>query len=418
MSQYESQPINRLLNYFVPIRYRMDNFEDLYKDLKHLRLKCQPFESWLKVTRYVTGGGGSSNIIIIGKYKRRDIVIKLSPRFIKMGHEKAPKNNDIVEIVLYKYFTKKYILADVTPHIVGLYTSSGCPKLQLMFKGLRCPTMRDVFIKNKEMNRLCKYKHDTLDSPLIDNKFEMSLLEYCPYTVDGEMEKLVELVKDGEMGVSSIEYFIYRVCFQIIYTLACLQKKEKNFTHNDLFLRNILGIVENKYQYNDYVEYKIFGKSFYLPANGFYSKLNDFGFSVIYPTIKPNFVTNKVGPFPWNNWRFNDKKNDIFNFFHSFYDGQNLGSSNTMFLLEKHKMDRGIMDDIRNVFAQFLDTDIIDKINDNNRIEFDWLWSTAGDQFQFLQKTVKEPQEYLLSKVFKRFEVLPHDGHVVRIYSC
>ncbi|NIO44886.1 MAG: hypothetical protein GTN36_05035 [Candidatus Aenigmarchaeota archaeon] len=230
------------------------------------------------------------------------------------------------------------------------------------------------------------------------------------------MQLLVHEFKTKKIKFLAIENFIYRASFQIIYTLACLYKNEKNFTHNDFFLRNILGTYETSYGNNDYVEYKIFNKSFYLSANGFYSKINDFGFTVIYPTIKPNFVDETSGPLSRQPWKKDDEKSDIYNFFYDFYNGENLGAFSTMRIFVDNRMPKVYIRKLQKIFNNFIKIKELSKMMNVDLRRMDGMWNISD--YKFMQKLVKTPKEYIKSEVFKRYSKLPKGSRIVQTYSC
>jgi hypothetical protein len=391
-----------------------------YKIYKNIKLKCEPFNKWLEIDNYISGSGGSSNLIILGNISQIPIVIKLIPKFKKTSNEKKAKNNDQMEIVLYKYLTKKYLLGNITPHIVGIYEHSDCHDMSKMFNE-DCPSLKDMILNHYVQSEVCQFIDRVVTKPFFEKEFDMCSLEYCPTRVDSEFENLILKFKKKDLKLRAIEDFIYRVSFQIIYSLACLQSKEKNFTHNDFFLRNILGIDDYSHQEHEYVSYEFKNHKFYLKANGFYSKINDFGYTVIYPTIKPNFVNAHEGIGPMINermtWSPHDLKSDIYNFFHDFYDGSNFGAKSTLLLLRENKIQTRHIKQIKKIFHHFIDTHLIDKINKNEEQSqlLDQIWNIHD--ISFLKESVKTPKEYLYSSVFKRFHHLPSHGQVIKKFS-
>ena len=391
----------------------MDNFISLYKDLSKSRLMCKPFDEWINNIKYTGGSGGSSNLIVIGKFNDKKIVIKCVPHFKKDTLEKKARNNDIVEIVLYKYFTKKYLRRGITPHIVGIYNHKYCSNINNIFRNIKCPNLKDILTKKDiKKSKLCDFKN--MDR-FFEKEYELCLLEYCHTTIHDEMKKMLKKLINKKIYFIMVEDFIYRVHFQIIYTLACLQKNDKYFTHNDFFLRNILGVNEYIYNDADYVKYKIYNKIFYLPANGFYSKINDFGFTVIYPTIKPNTVRKDRGPMKSKIWKPNDKKSDIFNFFYDFYDGSNFGAFSTIEIAKKLKLNTRYKNRIKDIFKKFINVKQIDKMNSINKKRLGWTWNISS--YDFLNKLVKTPKEYILSNIFKRYTKLPKDGKIIKSFN-
>lgn len=386
----------------------MDNFKSLYSTLTKTKLECESIYDWFDIDIEVTGSGGSSNIIFIGKINDIKTVLKCIPLNKKSPNQKKVKNNDQLEIVFYKYFTKKYILKDITPHLVGIYNHKFCHDIH-KFLDKKCPSFQEVLTtKNLKKDKVCDFLM-MLErrKDYFRKEFDVCMLEYCPLTIDSEFEKLCKQFKKKKINFKVLEEFIYRVIFQTVYTVACLQKNDKHFTHNDLFLRNILGVNESSYKTNDYVEYNIFNKSFYLPANGFYSKINDFGYTLIYPKMKPNIISDKFD--------YKDQKSDVFNFLHDFYDGQNFGAKSVMKIYDDNKFNKRQKTKVKDVFNNFIKTSMVDKINVSNKMEFNWIWNISNHDF--LQDLIKTPKEYLTSTVFNKFNKLPPGGKVVKTYS-
>jgi hypothetical protein len=326
------------------------------------------------------GDGGSKNIIHIDTKKK--IVYKLIPYYFKTANIKVRIDRDQREILFYKLFTKKII--PKTPHVVGYYMNYKT-KLYPIIKDVA--SIKDVYLKqsNKFYRQLANIKFDYTNK-LLKNDMDVCVLEYCPLTINSYLANLKK---------ENILKSITRIIFQMVFTLAVIQKQMPSFVHNDLFLRNVLAS-EEKCNKNDYVCYIWDKKSFYLPANGIYIKMNDFGYSVT------NKLCNKMTPLNKKLYRMpniNCKKCDIFNFLHDFYDGSNQGSDTTsMMKLYKKK---AIKSDIVKIFANFLDVKLIDKINKENRRLLNMTWSIYN--LPFLQKAVKEPHEYLTNKYFANY---------------
>ena len=160
----------------------------------------------------------------------------------------------------------------------------------------------------------------------------------------------------------------------------------------------ILGIIIYDYEDNDYAEYNYKGNKYYLPINGFYTKINDFGYTL----DKNSKSTNK--------YQINDdiigipkidcNKCDIYNFIYDLYNGQNLGSISIMKIME-NKSKKNILK-IKKFFKLFININLIDKIQDVNLELLNDTWSIK--HIKFLQKIVKTPDEYLKSKIFDRFK--------------
>ena len=117
-----------------------------------------------------------------------------------------------------------------------------------------------------------------MDKGKIKENADVIVIEKSPNDIS---KTILELLKTNKTNkFIELGKLIDRISFQTIFTLAIILDKYPTFVHNDFFLRNILGTIENKYEMNEYVEYNFKGKKFYLHANGFYIKINDFGFDL------------------------------------------------------------------------------------------------------------------------------------------
>jgi hypothetical protein len=86
--------------------------------------------------------------------------------------------------------------------------------------------------------------------------------------------------------------FMY-LLFQLYYTLACIQYHHPGFKHNDLKCDNILVFKPKTTKTNYYHEYKIYGKTFYLPTDCMQLKIMDFDFTAT--DAIPNLKTEDSG---------------------------------------------------------------------------------------------------------------------------
>lgn len=85
--------------------------------------------------------------------------------------------------------------------------------------------------------------------------------------------------------------------FQLCYTLTCIQFEYRNFRHNDIKPNNLLVEIDRyvKHKNNNYIAYKIFGKTFYLPQTRYIMKLYDFDFG--YSDQFQNYKITTPSPF-------------------------------------------------------------------------------------------------------------------------
>lgn len=385
----------------------MDNYNNNKKQLIDLSLRCTNYKSWIDIITITGGSGGSQSVVLIGKVDDIKIVLKCTPLRKKREFMKEIPNRDLVEIDIYKYISRKYLDTSITPHFVGIYQHRKCNDIKKFFKE-KCPTLQELLTNKKiaeKKKKICDF-NDRLR--WFQKTLHLLLLEYCPLKIDSEFEQLLIRYKQKRVNIEELTEFLYRVIFQILYTLAHIQKKEKQFYHGDLFLRNILGVNECSKNINDYVEYIYNNKKFYFPANGFYTKISDFGTTIILPMHMANTLSKKDD-------FYNDNKTDVFAFLHDMYDGQNLGATSLIKLARDNKMIKKDITNLRNIFKKFLDVNMIDKMNRINKKKLDRTWHIK--EHSFLRKLVKEPRQYLSSNVFSRYNKLPKNGRVIKTFG-
>ncbi len=403
----------------------MDFIEE-YDDLKKVKLTCD-IKNLFKINRIMMGQGGSHNIILdVTDKKNNKLIIKIIPEIIHFNVEKEP-DYDQLEIKFYQFFTKKYLLTNRTPHIVGIYNHQKCTKIDTLInaikKPIKCPTYEDKLIKKTKndaiQEKLCALM-SKYEKKLIKSEYDILLLEHCDLDFSDLIYTRMSYIKSVKpsAALQYVDLFIYelhRILFQIIFTLAIIKDDYPGFEHGDLFVRNILLSYESSYLDNDFVAYHYKNKIFYLPANGYYAKINDFGMTVILGEIEPNDYSliknlNKY----YNKNPFN-QKTDIFNLLHDIYDGQNLGTASINKLIIDNKIHPEKYKYLHQFLNRFIQTRIIDKINTNNPDLLDETWNI--DSISILEKTVLTPSQYLLGKFFNEFSKLPKNSNVVNHYN-
>ncbi|AFX92686.1 putative serine/threonine-protein kinase [Megavirus courdo11] len=403
------------------------NFNNLYDKLHDYKINCKIINN-VDIKNILFGSGGSSNIILDVENKNEDrFIIKVIPDFIYTNVKIKPDHNQL-EIKFYQFFTKKYILSNRTPHIVGLFQSIKCQNISSLLKkikskNLKCPTFEDSLTKKDNIS-YADYKICDLllnyEMKLLDPNFDMVLLEYCPIDFSKFIKNMVEdihFANRNEVGtlISIFSYNINRILFQIIFTMAIIKDDYPGFLHGDFFVRNILLSIVRDYNENDYVAYHYQQRIFYLPANGLYSKINDFGMSIIVnelqnSTYELDKIQNKkyrVNPF--------NTKNDIFNLLHDIYSGQNIGTISLIELSSKLNMNIDKIYHLRNLLKKFIDVDKIDEINSINHETLDTTWFIDG--VKTLENTVNTPHEYLVNRTFEIFQELPKNAKIIQHYN-
>ena len=263
--------------------------------------------------------------------------------------------------------------------------------------------------RDKRHENICNLKSDYQHSK-VKQFADVVVLEKCPDTISKIVSNI--LTSNIYNKYYKLGQTIDRISFQIIFTLAIIQNKYPTFVHNDFFLRNILGIDINEYDDDEYVEYKFKKNTFYFPANGFYVKNNDFGYTLAKSKMVSTqllFINNRPDSMP----KIDCNKCDIFNFFHDFYDGQNLGAKSVMKLMKrKHDKNKKY---IRNIFKKYIDVAMIDKINKINRNKLNRTWAIKN--IDLLKKTVNTPAHYLNSNIFNKYRKLPKNGVIIQVFG-
>ncbi|XWV26060.1 putative serine threonine protein kinase [Tupanvirus soda lake] len=403
------------------------DFKYLYEDFSKLKFNCN-ITNLFKIKRIMFGSGGSSNIILDVRDKNNNkLIIKVIPD-LHFYNTKIKPDFNILEIKFYQFFTQKYILTDRTPHLVGIYNHQNCTRIDKLLVNIKpkkkvCPSYVDKLTKRITQSKVEMMICDLLlrhQMKILGPLFDVILLEHC----NGEFSELIEWYmteiknSNGIIQKNMTNNFIYdlnRILFQVIFTLAIIKEDYPGFSHGDLFIRNVLITTDNKYADKDYVAYYYKQKIFYLPANGVYAKINDFGLSVIVNELEPNtYDTDKqfhkfIHKNPFN------EKSDIFNLLHDIYDGQSWGSGSVTSLKHKLKMSNSKFNEIKLFINKFIKITTIDKINDNNRLLFDQTWDIDG--IKILENSVLTPGEYLMKNHFSIYQNLPDDANIVRHFN-
>ena len=362
------------------------------------------------------GSGGSANIIVL----RQEYVIKIIPDR-KNFLLKVKPNNDYLEAEIYKKLTQEYLLTNRTPHIVGLYKKYILEDIIIALPH-KCLTLDERLMlpfhkKDDIMERLCDVKKSYNENQ-IDKKATMVILENCPTTIHEQLQILLSKKQKIEDKVRNFNQFIRRIIFQFMLTLGKIQQDYPDFIHNDLFLRNILAVNIVEYDPTDYVEYNHLGKKYYLPANGIYIKLNDFGYSL--NLLEHNStLENEIRQSSNNSFEIKNPLRDIYTFLFDLYDGPGLGSNSVKTVITNQIKDPNhkkiLMGNFRKQIGMFFNFKQIDMIHTRNIGSLDWLWNIS--ESKILMQTVKKPNDYFKLKLFNKLMILPDDGRIVKIYK-
>jgi len=400
------------------------NFNTKYSIFHNIPFECN-LKKYFRINNIYVGSGGSHNLILdISDKNKHYAVIKIIPKMVRFNVKKKP-NRDQLEIKFYQFLTKKYLRTDRTPHIVGIYNHKKCSPYDKLLLHLNpdmkhCPTKQDYLTKKINISHvqtvLCeqyeKYNHE-----LIDKDYDMLLLEYCNLDLSYFLEWNMNRIK-SEQSKFNLAGFIYqleRLFFQIIFTLTIIKDDYPGFIHGDFFVRNILLLVETAYASNDYVAYHYEQRIFYLPANGIYVKINDFGYSVLVNELEPVEYKYKKKYHKYNNVNPFNPKNDLFDFFYDIYDGQNMGTTSLMKLAKAKALPSKTIKVLRSFLSKFFDIKTIDRVNIINRELLQKTWYI--DKIPVLENSLMTPREYLVGHYFKPFQDLPPNARIVKHFN-
>jgi hypothetical protein len=379
--------------------------------INYLKIK-KKIKKAIKDNKIISGSGGSNNIIIdIDNY-----ILKIIPYFLNPLLKINP-NNDYLESNIYIKLTDEFILTNKTPHIIGIFKKYYIDDIKIIFPN-KCLTIDDELLKNKENNnkKLC-YLKDSYYQKLLDNKLSILVLEKCNDSISSIIYILLTSKISFKKKIIQFENILYRIIFQLIFTLTLITDKYPNFIHNDLFLRNILANYYYNYNNNDYIEYNLNNKKYYLPANGIYIKINDFGYTL--NILNQNSTLENEIKYSINNsFEINNKYRDIYTFFFDLYDGPNIGSLSIKSLINKYvkknQKDKYLIC-LQNVIGNFFDYITIDEIHKNKLGILDNIWSISKSKI--LMKTVKQPKEYFISNIFNFYTIKPYNINIINIYN-
>jgi len=394
------------------------NFNTKYNNfnIKYTQIK-NSIVHYVKDNIIKIGSGGSDNIIII----ENDIAMKIIP--IKINN-KIKNDKDTLEYKFYEILYDKFIKTNITPHIVGMYKKykinitkffpNNCTK---NIKSSCCPTLDDIIMGKKITyveNHLCSLKN-AYGKKIIHKTADCLLLENCPTNISNEITKILYLNDNHKHKILLVNNLLNRVIFQIIYTLAQIQKYNKNFIHNDLFLRNVLATNDYNYKTTEYIEYIFDKKSYYLQANGLYIKINDFGYALNLENIKTSLI-DEINTSLITNSLFEVKNNkrDIYTFLTDLYSGSNIDGDSIIKLFNDNIPKQYITIYNKNtskIINNFINLDIIDKIIQNN------LNILNISDSKLLLGSVKVPKDYFKTSVFNMYKKLPIGCTIVKTYK-
>ncbi len=156
-----------------------------------------------------------------------------------------------------------------------------------------------------------------------------------------------------------------------------IQKVFPYFTHNDLFMRNILGTREK--DNGNYYTYKFNKNTYYVPQKIFYPKINDFGMT----NLNEKYKDVKL---------YKSEYKDIYNIIFDIYNGGNLGATS---LTELCKENPDKLKFLKMYFSNYFNVNVIDKYKENASQAMNWDWNNILDDEFMKTIEMKNPIELL-----------------------
>lgn len=348
---------------------------------KYLELKTQNAgaDNYCKLPRNAKlffGSGGSDGIIAITS----DKAYKYYPLFVDPNQSpkiaKTIENRIKYEIVVIKELTKNLVKTHLTPHIIEYINDFTCNETpDNIFRD--CPSYREYLMSKVEATDKCALTSKRGHPRILAKPMHILQMEKADDTLGNE------LIKISKTKWEDIEIFLDRLYFQVFYTLETIKSIYPDYSHNDLFIRNIL-VKYNDANKNEYYRYHINGKTFDIPAQGLFIKINDFGLNDL--TQK---ITNEYDP---DHKVLKNPYRDYFSILYDVYNGANLGGKSLYDLIKKQNK----LKMVDRYFQQFMDIKIIKKIIKNNKKErLDWDWNKTLDNDFVKLISLKKFSEYI-----------------------
>jgi hypothetical protein len=341
------------------------------------------------------GSGGSRAIIAIVD----DRVYKYFPVFSPVSNSEDRVEKEIsgikYEIAICKELTKRFVKSNKTPHIIQFYGAHKCSKIpQSIFS--MCVSYAEFLMNKKKADKKCEYLYKGHPVELHKPMFIL------------EIEKATNSLENAIVAVSKrpvvdILSFLDRLFFQVFFTLETIKLSFPRYSHNDLFIRNVLTI-DMGFQKDTYIRYRHGDMVFDVPADGLFVKLADFGNSQLSPSFsKANSMSL---PCLLNPYR------DYFSILYDVYDGENLGGKSLMSLIKSSTKKKRIDD----YFKQFIDVAVFKKVMKNEKKKFlDRNWNKTYDK-EFVRLVGMLPiKKYL--KHFKTVFKADDSHHIAREYG-
>jgi hypothetical protein len=329
------------------------------------------------------GSGGSRTIIVITKNNE---AYKFFPIYYYVddieSHIQIEKENTKakVEIAIGKNLSKNIIDKGITPHFVKFYGYNECEEISKIFK--KCPKYIN-FLESKKLDPVCADFYKGYPVVKTTDEFMVVSMEYCDYSSTDFLEDI------SKKSIENIEYYLDIFIFQIFFTILATRKVYPDFSHRDLFLRNILGVKQKTsgrfYRYNlDNIVYDV-------PVEYFFPKISDYGNT----NLNKKYHSTKIIP---------DDLTDFFNITYDIYNGQNLGGQSLKKLFKSNDKKQKFLD---NYFKTFFNPKKINKLKESKGVFMNWNWSHIRDEEFKKHIGFNNPNKIMKKYFAKKFKFDP-----------
>ena len=173
-----------------------------------------------KNSKKIFGSGGSQTVIIITpKNEVYKFFIVFSRKDNNDTHKKKEMKDYMREINIQKYLTKNIVDKNISPHIARLKSSILC-KSSPSFLFTKCPSFKKLLKTPENKIKLPKECNYLISGhPVkVEKGFLIANIEYCPMTLGNV---ILQLMRKSN---KTLKNNLNRLLFQIIYTLAIIQK--------------------------------------------------------------------------------------------------------------------------------------------------------------------------------------------------
>lgn len=387
------------------------DFISEYKKYKK-EIKCD-FRKNYEVTEFFPGNSAFILFINNKSNSKEKYVLKLFPHpKRRIENELSSFNTFDLEIKFNEFFTKKYLLKQKTPHIIGMFDHIKCSNLPKFIKKLNaCINLVDQLNNNyvESYPSYCELIKQ-IESGIIDKSYDMMILEYGGVDIYKYLSMMANFLNitshevhdtqpfDVEALIHKFVNILDRILFQFIFTIAVIKKTHPTFTHGDLYPRNVVIQNIESYQDNEYVAYHFNNEIFYMPCNGSHLKIFDFehsrlsGISNIASDVTKYLLLDEFDDFT-----------DIYNFI-----------VNLRTKINEIMISRPYWIKLYDRINDFIDINFVDQSIEAIKYFSEFM---GKNNLNAVRSTVKPAAEYLNSDIFDNFKKKPKNAVIIKHYN-